>query len=116
MSRIKQIFACISICGMIFATGCGASTQQEFDKTTQGIQKGLSDTEITTKVDSAMMMSGKLERKDIHVSTSNNAVHLTGSVPNEQQKALAEQITKDTVGTGTKVVDELKVAASAKKS
>src|SRR5438270_8770836 len=63
-------------------------------------QAGLSNTEITAKVKTAMHASDRLNTSGIDVSTSGRVVTLKGAVANAQQKALAQHIAQDTVGQG----------------
>ncbi len=76
--------------------------------------KELSDAGITLKVKTAMEASDKLDVRGIDVDTENKVVYLRGWVPSAQQKALAESITRNTVASGTKIVNTLEVRAPAR--
>jgi osmotically-inducible protein OsmY len=88
----------------------------EAQKTLGSAEKALSDSSITLKVKTAMAASDKLKTSGINVDTKNRVVYLRGTVVSEDQKALAERIAKDTVGTNVRVVDQLQVHASAKRA
>jgi osmotically-inducible protein OsmY len=73
------------------------------------------DAGTTAAVKSALALNKQLASLDIHVSSSNNAgtkdnnVTLTGSVPTEDDKRVAEEITRSTKGVAN-VVNNLEVA------
>jgi len=69
---------------------------------------------VTLKVKSAMSLSNKLNTSGINVDTIDKVVHLRGTVTDENQRALAERIAKDTVGKDIQVVNELQIKPAAK--
>jgi len=93
------------------------SAQQQADKAGKQIQTGLDQTGKTLsddgqalKVKAAMEASDKVTPKDIHVNFKDKVLTLTGSVPEESQKAVAQSIAENTVGHDIKVVNQLTIA------
>ena len=75
----------------------------------------VTDTWITTKIQSKYFVDRDLNARDINVTTRNGVVTLQGHVDNEAQKREAEAIAKETTGV-TKVDNKLAIgAAPAKK-
>ena len=71
-----------------------------------GVVSTLKDAGITTKVKAKLMADSGLKKSDIHVSTFNGVVALSGSAANSAAKSLAE--------ADVKSVDDVKgVDASA---
>ena len=76
------------------------------------------DAGTTAAVKSALALNKQLASLDIHVSSSNNVdtkdnnVTLTGNVPTEDDKRVAEEITRSTKGVAN-VVNNLEVAPKA---
>lgn len=58
----------------------------------------IDDATITTKLKAKLLEDQKLKALDIHVTTNNGVVDLTGKVDSAIQKADAERIAKDTDG------------------
>jgi osmotically-inducible protein OsmY len=56
------------------------------------------DTMITTKVKSKLTTDRVKNLVSVNVETKDGVVHLKGTVPNEQAKAEAERMAKDTDG------------------
>ncbi|KVD80662.1 phospholipid-binding domain-containing protein [Burkholderia sp. ABCPW 14] len=68
----------------------------------------LRDTAITTKVKAALLGTNDLKSGDIHVTTRRGTVQLAGTVPDERQRTLAVDVTKQVEGVKT-VRDKLSV-------
>lgn len=68
----------------------------------------LRDTAITTKVKAALLATNDLSSGDIHVKTRRGAVQLAGTVPDERQRTLAVDVTRQVDGVKT-VRDKLTV-------
>jgi osmotically-inducible protein OsmY len=66
------------------------------------------DAWITTKIQSKYFLDADVKGHQINVDTNNGVVTLKGTVANEQHKAAAEQIARDTEGV-TRVVNQLTV-------
>ena len=64
---------------------------------------------LTLRVKTAMAASTQLDVSGIDVDTKDQTVILKGTVPDERQKALAEEITKNTAGTRVTVSNLLQV-------
>ncbi len=58
----------------------------------------IDDATITAKLKAKLLEDQKLKALDIHVTTDNGVVDLTGTVDSSVQKADAERIAKDTDG------------------
>src|SRR5437868_7104860 len=71
-----------------------------------GAEQALTDTGITAKVKTALNASENLNTKGINVETRNQVVTLKGAVADAEQSALAERITRDTVGSDVQVVNQ----------
>ncbi|MGH8455577.1 MAG: BON domain-containing protein [Stenotrophobium sp.] len=71
----------------------------------------LSDTAITTRVKSRLMVNDSLKKSDISVTTTNGVVTLTGSASSEHAKSVAESEAKGADGVKS-VDDELETPAS----
>lgn len=74
-----------------------------------------SDATTTGKVESAFALSKRLSAYDIKVTTQAAAVTLTGQVPSEVDKQLAENVAQDTTGV-KQVVNQLQVEPTVKPS
>lgn len=75
-----------------------------------GIVGYSSDTYVTSKVKSKLAANTGLNSFDIHVSTVNGVVTLTGTVDSESTREMAGQVARDTGGVQG-VDNELKVGA-----
>ncbi len=64
------------------------------------------DAATTTAVKAALALNNRVSSFDIHVETNKNDVTLTGQVPTEDDKRVAEEITRSTNGVA-KVVNNL---------
>jgi osmotically-inducible protein OsmY len=96
----------------------GDNLGQAAEKIGEGAKKDASqaaataeDTTMTGKVKGALMSADGVDSKGIDVDTRDKVVHLKGTVPTEDQKAKAEQIATNQVGTDFTVSNELTVAA-----
>jgi hyperosmotically inducible protein len=58
----------------------------------------VDDATITTKLKAKLLADEKLKALDIHITTTNGVVDMTGTVDSSVQKADAERIAKDTDG------------------
>ncbi len=67
----------------------------------------------TSKVKTAFALSKNVSAFDINVDTNNGVVTLTGRVPSQETRRIAEEIARDTSGV-TQVKNELTVDSSAK--
>ncbi len=68
----------------------------------------LSDAALTTKIKSKMGLDDHVEARNIHVSTSNGVVTLTGEVRSRTERARAVALARDTSGVKS-VIDRLAV-------
>src|SRR5688572_4094425 len=71
------------------------------------------DTMITTKVKTKLTADRVKNLVSVNVDTTDGVVHLKGTVPNEQAKAEAERLTKDTDGV-VSVTNDIKVSPPKK--
>ena len=71
------------------------------------------DTMITTKVKTKLTTDRVKNLVSVNVDTKDGVVRLKGTVPNEQAKAEAERLAKDTDGV-VSVTNDIKVAPSKK--
>lgn len=101
---------------------CGCSPQQQANansqaekvnaqakQAAQNAKEELTDQGIALKVKTAMGTSDKLNTSGIKTIVKDKVVTLEGAAADANQKALAERITKDTVGPDVKVVSRLAV-------
>ena len=86
----------------------------EIKKVTDNVKYSVAEGTVTFKVMRAMNSSDKLNTADITVDTNGKVMALKGTVPDVNQKALAERIANDTVGNDIKVVNQLGVKAAVK--
>ena len=66
------------------------------------------DAATTTRVKTALALNKQVSAFDIHVETTNKNVTLTGQVPTDNDKRVAEEIVRGTKGVAT-VANNLKV-------
>lgn len=119
--KLKMFIAGIALVAVV---GCSQQTQQQVEETGQAVvaevKEGATEAvaatkdaaavaEVTGSVKSALLASSKVETKDLNVDTVDGTVHLRGHVPSDEQRSLAEEIAKNTVSSGTTVVNELVV-------
>jgi hypothetical protein len=69
----------------------------------------FSDAALTTKIKSKIGLDDTVASGDVHVSTSNGVVTLTGTVPDARQRQRAVQLARETKGVKS-VADKLQVA------
>jgi hyperosmotically inducible protein len=85
-----------------FTAGCNEnnSRAEQKDNPTQigATKDARSDTAITAELKGKITDSELLDNTDISVDTDHNVVTLTGEVANAEQKALAEELAKNTTG------------------
>ncbi len=94
------------------AGGAAKKAQNQLEQATKTAKHDLTDGTVTLKVKSAMNASDKLNTSHINVDTKDKITHLRGAVPDATQKALAERIAKDTVGSDIQIVNELAIGAT----
>jgi hypothetical protein len=108
--------------------GCSDKTQQQVEDTSKAVVTNVKESaqeavqvtkdaaagaEVTAGVKSALLASDKMDTSAVNVDTVDGTVHLRGYVPSVDQKALAEEIARNTVAAGTSVVNELAVGVPA---
>lgn len=71
------------------------------------------DAKTTTKVKAKLTKEQAKNLVSVNVDTKDGVVHLKGTVPNEQAKAEAEKLAKDTEGV-LSVTNDLKVSPPKK--
>jgi BON domain len=73
------------------------------------VTNAIKDTDITAKVKYALHENDETSGKDIHVTTSNGIVTLTGEVNGRQEARAATRVTKHTEGV-REVINNLHIA------
>jgi osmotically-inducible protein OsmY len=68
----------------------------------------MSDASITTKIKSKYVADPEVAALNVSVNTEEGVVYLTGRVKNQEQKAEAERVARDTDGVKD-VVNNIKV-------
>ncbi|MGI4814951.1 MAG: BON domain-containing protein [Janthinobacterium lividum] len=71
----------------------------------------ISDGTITTKVKTALLAAKGLKSTHIHVHTRGGTVRLTGTVPDKDQRSMADDVTHGVSGV-TSVINHLKVVGT----
>ena len=66
----------------------------------------LSDTALTTKIKSKMSLDDHVEARNVHVSTTNGVITLTGTVRSSAERTRAVALARDTKGVKS-VVDQM---------
>ncbi|KVH66488.1 BON domain-containing protein [Burkholderia cepacia] len=111
---IVSAAACASIAPNVFAAGddSAASSSMSSSSSTSHSTTGrkIRDATITTKVKAELVGTSGLSSGDIHVKTRHGIVMLTGSVPDEQQRAQAVGVVKQVDGVQD-VHDQLTIRA-----
>lgn len=87
-----------------------AATSDDVASATHSAGAKMRDMTLTTKAKAALVGTTGLSSGDVHVSTRDGRVTLTGSVPDEAQKPLAEQAVKSVDGVRS-VQDQLTIHA-----
>jgi hyperosmotically inducible periplasmic protein len=90
----------------------GSDTADAAKDTYHGAATAVHDTEITSKVKTALHEDKATEPGDIHVKTVAGVVTLRGQVPSDAVSARAQQVAESTDGVRG-VKNELNVAATA---
>lgn len=131
---IRPFLAALALLAVL--TGCTEKTQQEVSDTATTVAGEVRDSAesaaesvgeaaesageaiqetgvaagVAAEVKTALMVSEQVETSQLNVDVEGETVFLRGTVPAEEQVALAEQIAADTVAEGTTVTNELTVA------
>ncbi len=87
----------------------GSSIEKKLARAGSEATEFFSDAALTTKIKSKMGLDDTLASGDVHVSTTNAVVTLTGSVTSVQQRQRAMQLARETKGVKS-VVDKLQVS------
>ncbi|WP_414444584.1 BON domain-containing protein [Burkholderia sp. 22PA0106] len=87
-----------------------AAASDEVASATHSAGASMRDMTLTTKAKAALVGTDGLSSGDVHVSTKQGRVTLTGSVPDEAQKPLAVQAVKSVKGVRS-VQDQLTILA-----
>ena len=87
-------------------TDRGASADMSADKAKQAVEDGA----ITTKIKTKLLTTKDLKSTGIHVKTMNGTVEVGGTVPSQQQHALALDTIRSVEGV-TSINDNLKVSS-----
>ncbi|HVL69799.1 MAG TPA: BON domain-containing protein [Vicinamibacterales bacterium] len=90
------------------AVGTSGQSPRTADRDRDRVNVERPDAWITTKVQAKYFLDGDIKGRNIDVDTQNGVVTLTGTVENDAQKRLAEQIARDTEGV-TRVQNKLTV-------
>ena len=90
---LGAVVALMLVVGMPFLANAGAAE----------------DTMITTKVKTKLTADRVKNLVSVNVDTKDGVVHLKGTVPNQQAKAEAERLAKETDGV-VSVMNDLKIA------
>lgn len=121
--KISSFLLALALCTAL--SGCNAQTQQQVEDTTRSVASDVkenagqavdatkaaaAEAEITTSVKSALMASDKVDTAALNVDTEGQTVYLRGAVKTDDEKALAEEIAKNTVAQGVTVTNELAVS------
>lgn len=113
MKSVKILKGGIAAACAVMALSASAQTANspsDSSGTKETIREHIDDAAITTKVKAALATEKGLKALHIHVKTQGGQVSLTGSVPTELQKSLAEETTKNVSGV-VSVNNHLKVKA-----
>ncbi|RQS14897.1 BON domain-containing protein [Burkholderia sp. Bp8998] len=87
---IAAATACTVVAPDVFAAGDDAATSSSMSSSTHSSTgTKIHDATITTKAKAELVGTSGLSAGDIHVKTRHGIVMLTGSVPDEQQRAQA---------------------------
>src|SRR4029453_7222893 len=119
--RQKSIIAAVVVILIVVAVGFYfyGDPYRNITADNNSVDKYTGDAATTTRVKTALALNKQVSAFDIHVETINNNVTLTGQVPTDNERRVAEEIVRGTKGVAT-VVNNLKVdpnvqAASAGK-
>jgi hyperosmotically inducible periplasmic protein len=92
------------------ALDANAADSDTFSSATHSAGAKMHDMTVTTKAKAALVQASGLDSGDVHVSTKNGKVTLTGSVPDESQRPLAIAAVKSVDGVRG-VEDQLTIHA-----
>lgn len=124
--KFKTFAAALALAALL--VGCSQETQQQVEDTSQSVASDVkegakdamettkevaSDMDLTASVKTALMASDKIDSSALNVDTVDGTVFLKGSVPDDMQKTLAEEIAKNTAPENTMIKNELAVGAAA---
>ncbi|HEY3999376.1 MAG TPA: BON domain-containing protein [Candidatus Xenobia bacterium] len=123
--RYAQSLVGLAVVGLL--AGCSGTTRQKADQTTQSVKsetrqvgqrasQDLAEGTQTLRVKTALAASKALSGATIHVTSEPHRVILKGSVLTENQKTVAGQLAKDTVGAGVTIVNDLALEKRAAKA
>lgn len=109
--RQKPIIAAIFVILIVVAVGYYSygDRYRNISADIDSVDKYTGDAATTTRVKTALALNKQVSAFDIHVETSNNNVTLTGQVPTDNDRRVAEEIVRGTKGVAI-VANNLKVA------
>jgi hypothetical protein len=87
----------------------GAEIGEKVGRLANEAQDAISDGAITAKIKSKMALDDTIKSRDIHVSTSNGAVTLSGKVASAAERDRAMQLARETDGVKS-VTDQMQIA------
>lgn len=87
----------------------GAEVGEKLAVAANRVQDAVSDGAITAKIKSKMALDDTIKSRDIHVSTSDAVVTLSGKVASTAERDRAMQLARETDGVKS-VTDQLQVA------
>ncbi len=120
---MRTLLVVVMMGALLFA-GCSEQTQQQLGEATQSVasdakenleraaestQDALETAQLTSRVKAALMASDQIATGNLNVESEDGAVHLKGSVEDESQRTLAQEIAKNTAPEGTEIINELLV-------
>ena len=124
--KFKTFAAALALAALL--VGCSQETQQQVEDTSKSVATDVkegakeavettkevaADVDLTASVKTALMASDKIDSSALNVDTVDGTVFLKGSVPDDMQKTLAEEIAKNTVPENTMIKNELAVGAAS---
>jgi osmotically-inducible protein OsmY len=86
----------------------GAELGEKAARAANSVQDAVSDGAITAKIKSKMALDDTIKSRDIHVSTSDGVVTLTGRVGSASERDRAVQLSRETEGVKS-VTDQLEI-------
>ncbi|KVV38959.1 transporter [Burkholderia territorii] len=95
---IAAATACTVVAPNAFAAGDDGTTSSMSSSTHSSTGTKIRDATITTKAKAELVGTSGLSAGDIHVKTRHGVVMLTGSVPDDQQRAQAANVVKQIDG------------------
>ena len=114
--KIAAVVASLSLAAGVSAQTMGSSGASSTESasapsgSSESLGQHISDGTVTTKVKAALMTAKDVKSTHIHVKTRRGIVWLTGSVPTDDDKTRAEQVTAGVTGVH-EVKNRLKVRA-----